>query len=360
MKILQKYILKEMLMPCLLCLVILNFIFLAGWLVKAADLIIGRGIPLTETLKVLLLALPSMVSYTAPLSLLTGTLIVFGGFSQYNELRAMKAAGVHPVKFMMPAMVIGLLMAIMMFVFNDQVTPNARFDLRRSFKKIAIQHPMALIEPGRFVPLTESIIFYAKSVKNGELRDVVAHEGVDSENPVRTVIAERGKIVTDPKAGTMEIQLYDGTISENEKGGLNTVQFKTFKFPTLGKEDLSRIEKKKKEFSLSDLLVRIDEPNISSNDKLEYWITFHERIAFSLGAFIFVFVGIPIAVIVRRGEAVVSFAIAMAFAFLYYILFATAHAMAAKHVLPPYVAMWLPNVLLFVAGLFAVRKAVLV
>ena len=95
-------------------------------------------------------------------------------------------------------------------------------------------------------------------------------------------------------------------------------------------------------------------------DKLEYWITFHERIAFSLGAFIFVFVGIPIAVIVRRGEAIVSFAIAMAFAFLYYILFATAHAMAAKNVLPPYISMWLPNALLFIAGLFAVRKAVLV
>ncbi len=351
---------KEMLWPCLLCLVILNFIFLAGYLVKAADLIIGRGIPLTETLNVLLLALPSMVSYTAPLSLLTGTLIVFGGFSQHNELRAMKAAGIHPVRFMLPAMVVGMVMTIGMFIFNDQVTPDARFNLRRSFKKIAVQHPMALIEPGRFVALTDSIIFYAKSVKNGELRDVVAHEGVDAENPVRTVIAERGKIVTDPKAGTMEIQLFDGTISQNEKGSLNTVQFKTFKFPTLGKEDISRIDKKKKEFALSDLLVKIDEEGVDPRDKLEYWITFHERIAFSFGAFIFVFVGIPIAVIVRRGEAVVSFAIAMAFAFLYYILFATAHAMAAKHVLPAAIAMWLPNLLLFIAGLFAVRKAVIV
>lgn len=360
MKIIQKYILKELLWPCLLCLVILNFIFLAGYLVKAADLIIGRGIPLTETLNVLLLALPSMVSYTAPLSLLTGTLIVFGGFSQYNELRAMKAAGIHPMRFMMPAMVIGLLMAIGMFIFNDQITPGARYNLRRSFKKIAVQHPMALIEPGRFIELTESIIFYAKNVNNGELRDVVAHEGVDSENPVRTVIAERGKIVTDAQAGTMEIQLFDGSISENEKGGLHSVQFKTFKFPTFGKENLSRMEKKKKELSLSDLLVKIDQSQLSLKDKIEYWITFHERIAFSLGAFIFVFVGIPIAVIVRRGEAIVSFAIAMAFAFLYYILFAIAHAMAAKQVLPPYIAMWLPNVLLFVTGLFAIRKAILV
>ncbi len=360
MKIIQKYVLKELLWPCLLCLVILNFIFLAGYLVKAAELIIGRGIPLSQTLTVLLLALPSMVSYTAPLSLLTGTLIVFGGFSQYNELRAMKAAGIHPVRFMMPVMVVGLLMAIVMFVFNDQVTPNARYNLRLSFKKIALQHPMALIEPGRFVSLTESIIFYTKSIKNGELRDVVAHEGVDSENPVRTVIAERGKIISDRKTGSMEIQLFDGTISENEKGAVNTVQFKTFKFPSLGKEDLSQINKKKKEFSLTDLLVRISQPDLDEHDRLEYWITFHERIAFSLGAFIFVFVGIPIAVIVRRGEAVVSFAIAMAFAFLYYILFATAHAMAAKQVLPAAVAMWLPNVLLFIAGLFAVRKAVIV
>ena len=290
----------------------------------------------------------------------TGTLIVFGGFSQYNELRAMKAAGVHPVRFMMPAMVIGLLMAIGMFIFNDQVTPDARYNLRRSFKKIAIQHPMALIEPGRFVQLTDSIIFFAKSVNKGELRDVVAHEGVDSDNPVRTVIAERGKIFTDPKTGAIEIQLFDGSLSENEKGGLHSVQFKTFKFPTLGKENLENIQRKKKEFALSDLLLKIGEEGVSKSDKLEYWITFHERISFSLGAFIFVFVGIPIAVIVRRGEAIVSFAIAMIFAFLYYILFAIAHAIAAKHALPPYVAMWLPNVLLLIVGMFTVRKAILV
>ena len=62
MKIIQKYILKELFIPCLLCVVILNFIFLAGYLVKAADLIIGRGIPLSETLMILLLAMPPMVS----------------------------------------------------------------------------------------------------------------------------------------------------------------------------------------------------------------------------------------------------------------------------------------------------------
>ena len=360
MKIIQKYILKELFVPCILCVVILNFIFLAGYLVKAADLIIGRGIPLSETLMILLLAMPPMVSYTVPLSLLTGTLIVFGGFSQYNELRAMKAAGVHPFRFMLPAMVIGLLTTMVMFVFNDHVTTGARYELRKSMKKMAVRHPMALIEPGRFAQLTDSIIFFAKEVKDGELRDVVAHEGVDSENPVRTVIAERGKIISDQKAGTIEIHLYDGSISENEKGALHSVQFKTFKFPTFGKENLALVDKKKKEFPLAELFLRVAEDDLNPKDRLQYWITIHERIAFSLSAFLFVFVGIPIAVIVRRGEAVVSFAIAMVFAFLFYILFAIAHALAAKGVLPPYVSMWLPNLLLVTIGLFAVRKAILV
>ena len=63
---------------------------------------------------------------------------------------------------------------------------------------------------------------------------------------------------------------------------------------------------------------------------------------------------------VRRGEAVVSFAIAMAFAFFYYILFAIAHAMASKRVLPPEIAMWLPNVLLACIGAVAIRRAILI
>lgn len=365
MKILQRYVLRELLMPFLLCFAVLSFIFMAGYLVKAADMIIGRGVPFTQTFYVLLLVLPSILSYTAPMSLLTGVLIVFGSFSQNNEVRAMKASGVHPLQFMMPPLLVGLALSILMFIFNDQVGPPARFEMRRVTKRMIMQHPMALIEPGRFVKISSGILFLAKRVEGDSMKDVVAHEGVDSENPVRTIVAESGKIEMDPTSGQLELHLFNGTVSESEGDGIQSVQFKTYKFPTLDEDDIRKMVKKKKDMTLAELLVEISEfiadvsGNADKKGKRELWNVFHERISFSFGSLVFAFIGIPMALVVKRGEVVISFGISMAATCLYYVLFAVAQTIAMHGHLPPMLCLWLPNILLIGLGTFFLRKAIL-
>jgi len=358
MKILQRYVLKELLLPCLLCFAVLSFIFMAGYLVKAADMIIGRGVPFTQTLYVMLLIVPSIISYTAPMSLLTGVLIVFGSFSQHNEFRAMKASGVHPLKFMMPPLVLGFALSILMFVFNDKVGQFARYEFRRATKRMAMQHPMALIEPGRFVRISPSILFLAKRVEGDEMKDIVAHEGVDSENPVRTIVAESGKIEMDAKTGQLEVVLFNGSVSESQDKGIQSVQFKTYKFPTLGEDDIRDMVKKKKDKTLAEILVDVSEKP-EKKERRALWTVFHQRIAFAFGCLVFVFIGIPIATIVKRGEVVISFGISMAATSVYYILFAIAQSIASRGGLPPMLSLWLPNIILIGIGVVMLRKAIL-
>lgn len=358
MKILQRYVLKELILPCLICFAVLYFIFLAGYLVKMADLIIGRGVSLYDTLYILLLFLPSVIGWVAPMSLLTGVLLVFGGFSQHNELRAMKAAGVHPVKFMLPPIIVGLAVSVLMFIFNDQIGPSAAFELRQMRKKMVMKHPMALIEPGRFVPIGNDILFLAKKVEGSQMRDIVAHQGLDAEKPVRTIVAERGAILMDPDTGRLEVNLYDGSVSESQDKGIQSVQFKTYKFPALNDNDIQKMTKKKKDMTLAEILVDVSEKD-EKKEKRVLWTVFHQRIAFSFAAFVFVFVGIPTATIVRRGEVVVSFAISLACMMIYYILFAIAHAISVRGGLPPIVSLWLPNILLLGAGSYLFRRAIL-
>lgn len=358
MKILQRYVLKELLLPCLLCFTVLSFIFMAGYLVKAADMIIGRGVSFAQTLYVLLLIIPSIVSYTAPMSLLTGVLVVFGNFSQHNEFRAMKASGVHPLRFMMPPLILGFAISILMFIFNDQVAPPARFELRRATKKMIMQHPMALIEPGRFVKISSSILFLAKRVEGNEMKDIVAHEGVDSENPVRTIVAESGKIAMDPNTGQLEVQLFNGSVSESQEEGIQSVQFKTYKFPTLDEDDIRKMGKKKKDMTLAEILVDVSEKP-EKKTRRQLWVVFHQRIAFAFGSLVFAFIGIPIATIVKRGEVVISFGISMAATSIYYILFAIAQSIASRGGLPPIIVLWFPNIIFIGIGAILLRRAIL-
>ncbi|HNX68710.1 MAG TPA: LptF/LptG family permease [Candidatus Omnitrophota bacterium] len=358
MKILQRYVLKELLLPCLICFSVLCFIFLAGYLVKMADLIIGRGVPFTQTLYVMVLIMPSVISWAAPMSLLTGVLIVFGSLSQHNEFRAMKASGVHPLKYMLPPLILGLALSVCMFVFNDQVGPPARYEFRRATKKMIMKHPMALIEPGRFVKLSNNILFLTKKVEGNKMKEIVAHEGVDSDNPVRTIVAESGEIAMDPVSGNLEILLYDGSVSESQDKGIQSVQFKTYKFPALNENDIRKMDKKKKDMTLAEILVDVSEKT-ERKDKRELWAVFHQRISFSFASLVFMFIGIPIAAIVKRGEVIISFGISMGAMCLYYVLFALAQVLATRGGIPPVISLWLPNVLLIGIGVFLLRKAVI-
>lgn len=358
MKILQRYILKELWLPFVLSFATLNFIFMAGYLARAANFIIGRGIPFFDTLYVLVLALPEMVSYTAPTSLLTAVLIVFGNLSQNNEIRAMKASGVQPLHVMIPAFLAGVILSFAMFIFNDQVATNSSFEFRKVTKKMLIKHPNALIEPGRFVKLDDSVIFLAKEVDGMRMRDIVAYENSDM-NTVRTIIADSGEILSKEGNTKLEIKLYNGSISDAQNSSVQAIQFKEYEFPTLGQDDIRNLKKKMREKSLADLLLDRKNQN-SKEDKRQLWASFHNRIAFAFGAFIFVYIGIPIAILVHRGEIIFSFGIAMACAGLYYILFVGAKSIALEGVLPPVVAFWIPNFLLVGLGTVLLKRSVVV
>ncbi len=357
MLILQRYVFKELILPFSLSVLILNFIFMGGYLVKAAQFIIGRAVPFQETLYILMLAMPEMVGYTVPTSILMAVLMVFGSLSQNNELRAIKASGIHLGKVLFPAFVVGIVLSLSMMVFNDQVASNAGFVLRKTMKKMIIKFPKALIEPGRFVKLNSSITFLAKEVKDDELLDIVAYETEDRDKPIRTIIAERGEIFTDDESGEVKIQLFNGSISDAEDEGVHTMQFKTYEFPTIGQEDIRNMQKKKKDLTLAEIIVTLGKDNNNEEDILDLKTAFHERLAFSCGSFIFVLIGLPVAVLVRRGEIVLSFGVAMATACCYYILFAGAKTVAHEGIVPPFIALWAPNAVLFGLGFYLVRKA---
>ncbi len=357
MKILQRYVLRELWIPFVLCLVTLNFIFLGGYLVRAANFIVGRGVPFYETLYVIMLAMPDMISYTVPTSLLTAVLIVFGSLSQGNEIRAIKATGIHPLTVMIPVFALGLAMSILMFVFNDQLATRASFQLRIVTKQLLIHHPTAVIEPGRFVKLSDNLIFLTKDMNGNYMRDIVAYETEGDEKPIRTIISERGEIVSSADKNEIKIRLYDGSISDAEDSKVQSIQFKTYEFPTLGQEDIRKIQKKSREKTLAELLLKLPEVTGNKKDTREVWAAFHQRISFAFGCLIFAFVGIPVAILVHRGEIVLSFGIAMSAASLYYILFVGAKTIAIQSGIPAVIVFWMPNLIILALGAHLLKRA---
>jgi hypothetical protein len=92
MKILTRYIFKEMLGPTALGFAFYTFIILMKNLFDFAGMIIKRSLPASTVGRLLFLSLPHIVVLTVPMSLLFGILIAVGRLSSDSEIIAMRAS----------------------------------------------------------------------------------------------------------------------------------------------------------------------------------------------------------------------------------------------------------------------------
>jgi lipopolysaccharide export system permease protein len=71
----------------------------------------------------------------------------------------------------------------------------------------------------------------------------------------------------------------------------------------------------------------------------------HEKISLAFSCFIFILLGIPMAIITRRREKSINFGIAFLIVGVYYILLLGSEALSLQGYLVPQIAMWIPNII---------------
>src|SRR6476661_684788 len=112
MKILDRYIFKEILFPFLIALVALTFVaFLAftreiGWLL---ELIVRQSATTSEIWALSVAILPNVLTFTIPMAVLVGILTGFGRMSSDSEAIAFRASGLSMIRLLTPVLAVGIL-----------------------------------------------------------------------------------------------------------------------------------------------------------------------------------------------------------------------------------------------------------
>src|SRR5438445_13184597 len=94
MKILTRYILKEMIGPTALGFAFYTFIILMRQLFDLAGMIIKRSLPASTVLELLWLSLPNIIVLTVPMSLLCGIRIAVGRLPADSAITSMTVLGI--------------------------------------------------------------------------------------------------------------------------------------------------------------------------------------------------------------------------------------------------------------------------
>src|SRR5215831_1638261 len=129
MKILDRYVFREVLFPSLIALVALTFVaFLAfsreiGWLL---EFIVRQSATVSEIWTISLAILPNVLTFTIPMAVLVGILTGFGRMSSDSEAIAFRASGVSMIRLLVPVMLLGII------AFGASLAINIRMAPRRA------------------------------------------------------------------------------------------------------------------------------------------------------------------------------------------------------------------------------------
>ncbi|TVQ02087.1 MAG: YjgP/YjgQ family permease [Balneolaceae bacterium] len=209
----QLDLLKKHIGPFLFCFFTVMFILLMQFLILHVDKLVGKGLPIMIVIELIANNLAYMVVLALPMSVLISTLIAFGKFSEWNELTAIRAAGINPIKLITPVLFSGFLLFVFTAYFSNYVLPEANHKARSLFIDIRTQKPAFDLQPATFYDNIDGYTFWIKEINSAtdSLYDVrVIQEPTDNRN--RAFINAKKGWLESPDDYTLSLFLIDGSI----------------------------------------------------------------------------------------------------------------------------------------------------
>ncbi|MBN1913783.1 MAG: LptF/LptG family permease [Candidatus Omnitrophica bacterium] len=355
MKILRNYFIREFTAPLVLGLVVLTFVMLLGNLIKIVDLVINKGVDILSVTKLFLFMMPYLITYTLPIAALTATLLSLGRLSSDNEIVAIKASGVNLFNLIFPLLTMGIVLSLLLVVFNDRVIPYAHYASRKTLVEVGIKNPTAALEPGVFINSFEKYILFIYRIDDNKLTNVRIYEPQGEDKPTRTIVAKRGEFSAVPEKNIIKLKLIDGTSDEPDPQNPSVfykLNFKTY-FMTLNliqMQDKDKIGKKPKDMTIAELKDEIHKLNEEKITPAPIITEINERISLAFSCVAFILLGAPLAVITRRREKSINFGIAFIVVGIYYLMLMGSEALSLQGHVNPMLAMWLPNITIGAIG----------
>ena len=358
-KILDKYILKQVIELFLMgVFVFTTIIFASDTFITLIKQIAKFGIPFKVAFIMILLNLPAVIVMTIPMGVLLSTVMTLNRLSLSSEITVMRACGIGLNRIAKPIFLFAVVMSLSSFFINETVVPVMT---QQSTKLALWALEQKHIPDGKenFVFKETSDggllkrLFYVGQCKKKTLYNVTVLDN-SKDGTIQVLQAREGK--TPPKG--WEFKKGAAYTIANDGQVLNTTLFDTsvVKFGLdLSKEANKNLAKEK---NFGQLLKFLSNSDISKKDRQNYTIELFDKIALPLTTIVFVLVGVPLAITPPRVRYNRGFLFSILIIFAYYVVRALSISFGEAGSLTPFLAAWLPNIILTIWGTLLYYKKV--
>jgi len=351
-RVINRYILREISVPFFMILFILTFVLLMGRILQLMDLMINKGIHVTDIGRLVLYLMPSFLTITVPVSLLISILIALGRLSRDNEIIVLKASGLSLYQLMPSVAFVSLCAFCITAVTGFFLVPYGNFATKTLLFDIARQKASIGIKERVFNGDFAGLVLYAQELPPQEncMRGVFISDNRTLNEPT-TIIAQRGYLVSDPQSMQVTLRLQDGSIHTADA---NTVTYKKIDFSSYDINlDLSTsignknetVTKDSKEMSLPELIRESRTPGLKETTVKELIIEIHKKFTMPFACIVFGLIGVPLGISKHRSGKSRGFVIGLIVIMIYYVLQIGGEALGEIGILPPAIGAWIPGTL---------------
>ena len=196
MRLLNRYIQKELYLPFVFSLLIIIFILFVQFLLRAIDRFLGKGLSVLTILEYLFLNLGWIVALAVPMAVLIAALMTFGRLSEDNEINAMRSSGISFLTIVRPAMIFGITVALILIYFNNFILPEMNFRARILSGDIYRKRPGLNIDPGHFINDLPDYSMIIRDKENETMKDVRIFSKANQSDSQTSIYAESGELST--------------------------------------------------------------------------------------------------------------------------------------------------------------------
>ncbi len=212
MKIINKYIAKQLLIGFLLIALGMTGIIWLSQSLKMIDWIVNKGVSVGLFIELTFLVLPNFIAVITPLAFFVVLLFTYNRLLADRELVVMKAVGMTPWQLAKPAFYLGIGLVAVGYFLTLWLVPDSVSRFKELQFKIRNDLAHVVIQEGEFNNLPNNVTAYVRVFKpSGELQGIFIH---DARNPEKRIVLVAQNGVFIPGDDGARIVMHNGRRQE--------------------------------------------------------------------------------------------------------------------------------------------------
>jgi LPS export ABC transporter permease LptF/LPS export ABC transporter permease LptG len=362
MRILTRYILREVTAHALIGAAIFTFVLFTRDLGRILELVVRASAPLPSVAEIFFFTVPLALTYTLPMAVLVGILIGLSRLAADSEITAMRASGMGIWSFLRALSIFVLAAWILALANGLYIAPRSQAALGRLEDRLKGSQVSFEVQPRVFFEGFPKYVLYVNDVKSARgaaiWKDVFMADLSDAANP-KITLAKEGVVISEAP-DRLHVHLIDGSAHETDPTHADNYQISTFQQTDIP-IDLPSTENKADE-SLPAAVMETPAllQKASHSDPVSarwYLIEFHRRFALPSACLVLALVGIPLGLSSKKSGKSGGFVLTILLVFSYYVVSLVGVSLARQGRVSPWFGAWLADFAFLALGIFLLYRA---